>query len=617
MMQKHLKQTKYMSMRKMNKEFQKAINLFSKIVKVLAPPPKLSIDEWADTYRILSSKTSAEPGRWNTDRVPFQREIMKAISDPRTEMVVLMYAAQLAKTETLLNTFGYYADYDPAPIMFLMPTQKLAEDFATTRLNDMIKSTPQLRKKIIIDSDEGRDTKTQKEFQGGYITLTGSNSPTELASRPIRILLADEIDKYPVDVKGEGDPLNLAIERTKTFWNKKIVVTSTPTVKGESRIENEYLSSTMEEFYIPCPECGTFQKLEWKNITFEPIGHKCESCLEVSSEISWKKGLKDGIWMPSVELAEDERYRKRGFKISELYSPFSKWKTVIQKFKDSKGDQQKMKAFTNTALAETWEEKSEKLDFQDIAERREEYNCEVPEDVRVLTAGVDVQEDRLEIEVVGWGAEEESWGITYKQLMGNPTELDVWGQLDNLLDKEFEYKSGEKIKVLCTCIDTGYKTNEVYQYLKPREHRRIFGVKGQGGDGKGFVSNLSRNNRFRVALFVLGVNTGKETIVSRLKIKEKGPRYMHFPLEADKGYSETYFKGLTAEKKITTWVKGIKKTEWKLKGTNRNEPMDIRNYAYAAFKIANPDLSKKYTVDRLANGRPKKKRRILSKGVEV
>ena len=335
----------------MNKEFQKAINLFSKIVKVLAPPPKLSIDEWADTYRILSSKTSAEPGRWNTDRVPFQREIMKAISDPRTEMVVLMYAAQLAKTETLLNTFGYYADYDPAPIMFLMPTQKLAEDFATTRLNDMIKSTPQLRKKIIIDSDEGRDTKTQKEFQGGYITLTGSNSPTELASRPIRILLADEIDKYPVDVKGEGDPLNLAIERTKTFWNKKIVVTSTPTVKGESRIENEYLSSTMEEFYIPCPECGTFQKLEWKNITFEPIGHKCESCLEVSSEISWKKGLKDGIWMPSVELTEEERYRKRGFKISELYSPFSKWKTVIQKFKDSKGDQQKMKAFTNTTLA--------------------------------------------------------------------------------------------------------------------------------------------------------------------------------------------------------------------------------------------------------------------------
>ena len=154
-----------MRMRKMNKEFQKAINLFSKIVKVLAPPPKLSIDEWADTYRILSSKTSAEPGRWNTDRVPFQREIMKAISDPRTEMVVLMYAAQLAKTETLLNTFGYYADYDPAPIMFLMPTQKLAEDFATTRLNDMIKSTPQLRKKVIIDSDEGRDTKTQKEFQ--------------------------------------------------------------------------------------------------------------------------------------------------------------------------------------------------------------------------------------------------------------------------------------------------------------------------------------------------------------------------------------------------------------------------------------------------------------------
>lgn len=594
------------------RELEKTIKLFSKICNVLAPPPKLTIDEWADQKRILSSKTSAEPGRWNTDRVPFQREVMRAISDPRTEMVVLMYAAQLSKTETLLNVFGYYADYEPAPIMFLMPTQKAAEDFATTRLNDMVKSTPELKTKIIV-SEDGRNTKTQKEFAGGYIVLTGSESPTELASRPIRVLLSDEIDRYKSDVKGEGDPLNLAIERTKTFWNRKIVVTSTPTISGESRIEAEYNSSSMEEYYIPCPKCKTLQKLEWRNIVFDPIGHKCDKCSEISTENQWKKEMKNGAWIASAELEKEEKYRKRGFKISELYSPFSKWKTIIQKFKDAKGDMQKMKVFTNTCLGEAWEDFAEKVDFEELSDRRELYGCEIPEKVKALTAGVDIQADRIEVEVVGWGEGEESWGIEYKALHGDPTENDVWDQLDRLLDKEYSYKSGERIKVLCTCIDTGYKTNEVYQYLKPREHRRIFGIKGLGGDGKALLSNVSRTNRAGVALFTLGVNTGKETLVSRMKIKEEGPRFMHYPIEEDRGYDETYFKGLTSEKRVTTWKKGIKKVEWKLEGTQRNEPVDLRNYAYAALKISNPDLTKRYIVQ----NKTKVKRRIKSKGVVI
>ena len=213
-----------------NPSLRKTINLFADIFQTLKPPPKLTIDTWADTYRILSSKTSAEPGRWKTDRVPFQREVMKAISDKKTTKIVMMYGAQLSKTEILLNVFGYYADYDPAPIMYLLPTKDLAEDFSSTRLDDMIQSTPQLKNKILNKVD-GRDTKLQKEFVGGYITLVGSNSAAELSSRPLRILLADEVDRFKSDVGGEGDPLNLAIERTKTFWNKKIIITSTPTIK--------------------------------------------------------------------------------------------------------------------------------------------------------------------------------------------------------------------------------------------------------------------------------------------------------------------------------------------------------------------------------------------------
>lgn len=594
------------------KQIKRTVELFSKIFQVLKPPPKLTIDTWADTYRILSSKTSSEPGKWSTDRVPFQREVMKAISDKKTEKVVMMYGAQLSKTEILLNTFGYYADYDPAPIMYLLPTKDLAEHFSSTRLEDMIQSTPQINSKI--NSDDGRDTLLNKEFAGGYITLIGSNSAAELSSRPIRILLADEIDRFVKDVKKEGDPLNLAIERTKTFWNKKIVITSTPTVKGESRIEKEYENSTKEEYYIPCPKCGTFHKLEWKNIVFEPVGHKCESCLEISTEYEWKRNLINGVWQSQIET---EDFTVRGFHISELYSPFSTWNSIIKKFKESRGDVQLMKVFTNTCLGETWEEKTDKIDFLDVSNKKEHYGCEIPEKVAVLTAGVDVQDDRLEIEVVGWGIEEESWGICYKQFIGSPVQNDVWNQLDRFLDTEFSYANGEKIRIVCTCIDTGgHYTQEAYQFIKPREFKRIFGIKGRGGDGVQFVSKPSRTNRMQIALFTLGVNSGKETIMSMLKIKNPGPRYMHFPSEIEKGYDETYFKGLTSEVKTTVWEKGIKKTIWKVVGTKRNEPLDLRNYAYAALKIANPDLTKKYTIEVTEKkSKPVQKRRILSKGV--
>ena len=535
---------------------------------------------------------------------------MKAISDKRTEKVVMMYGAQLSKTEILLNTFGYYADYDPAPIMFLLPTQTLAEDFSSTRLTDMIQSTPQLKDKIM--TDEGRNTKLQKEFPGGYIKLTGSNSATELSSRPIRVLLADEIDRFVTDVENEGDPLNLAIERTKTFWNKKIVVTSTPTVKGESRIELEYEKSTKEEYYVPCPKCGALQKIEWKNIIFEPLGHKCESCLEISSEYEWKKNMKDGCWQSEKEIKD---YTVRGFHISELYSPFSKWKDIIKKFKEAKGNVQLMKVFTNTCLGETWEEKVEKINFLDVAERKEAYIAEIPDEVHVLTCGVDVQDDRLEVEVDGWGENEESWAIYYKQFIGSPAQPDVWEQLDRFLDREFTYENGEKIKILCTCIDTGgHYTQETYEFIKPREIKRIFGIKGKGGDGIAFISRPSRTNRMQISLFTIGVNTGKETIMARLKLKKGAAGYMHFPSDPERGFDDAYFKGLTSEVKRTVWEKGRKKTIWKVVGTKRNEPLDLKNYNLAALKIANPDLNKKYTTDTIKVKR-KKKRRIISGGI--
>lgn len=610
-------------------DLKRADELFKKIFSVLKPPPKLTIDTWADKYRILSTKTSSEPGRWNTDRVPFQREVMRAISDKRTEKVVMMYGAQLSKTEILMNTFGFYADYDPAPIMFLMPTKDMAQDFSSTRLNDMILSTPQLRNKII-ESDNSRDTKRQKEFAGGYIVLTGSNSAAELSSRPIRILLADEIDRFPSNVKGEGDPLNLAIERTKTFWNKKIVLTSTPTVKGGSRVELEYENSTKEEYYVPCPKCGEMQTLKWRNIMFEDVTHKCEKCLETSSEYEWKRNLIKGEWR--AHNSEVDRFQVRGFHISELYSPFSKWDSIINKFKAAKGDEQLMKVFVNTALGECWEEKVERFNFEEIQARAEDYGeylnhedgtyeeVEIPDKVNVLTAGVDVQDNRLEVEIVGWAKGEESWGIYYKVIMGNPALPYVWNELDQVLMKDYSYQNGEKIRVACACVDTGgHHTDDVYRYVKAREQLNIFGIKGSGEAGRPLISRPSKNNKGGISLFVLGVNTGKDTIMSNLKVKEPGAKYMHYPNNPKRGYDEVYFKGLTSEIKVVTFSKGQAKIEWKTVGDKRNEPLDIRNYAQAALRIANPDLDIRYSTD-LLNGlrtqRVSRKRKILSKGIK-
>lgn len=610
-------------------DLKRANDLFKKIFSVLKPPPKLTIDTWSDKYRILSTKTSSEPGRWNTDRVPFQREVMRAISDKRTEKVVMMYGAQLSKTEILMNTFGFYADYDPAPIMFLMPTKDMAQDFSSTRLNDMILSTPQLRNKII-ESDNSRDTKRQKEFAGGYIVLTGSNSAAELSSRPIRILLADEIDRFPSNVKGEGDPLNLAIERTKTFWNKKIVLTSTPTIKGGSRVELEYENSTKEEYYVPCPKCGEMQTLKWRNIMFEDVTHKCEKCLETSSEYEWKRNLIKGEWR--AHNSEVDRFQVRGFHISELYSPFSKWSSIINKFKVAKGDGQLMKVFVNTALGECWEEKVERFNFEEIQARAEDYGeylnhedgtyeeVEIPDKVNVLTAGVDVQDNRLEVEIVGWAKGEESWGIYYKVIMGNPALPYVWNELDQILLKDYSCQNGEKIRVACACVDTGgHHTDDVYKYVKAREQLNIFGIKGSGEAGRPLISRPSKNNKGGISLFVLGVNTGKDTIMSNLKVKEPGAKYMHYPNNPKRGYDEVYFKGLTSEIKVVTFSKGQAKIEWKTVGDKRNEPLDIRNYAQAALRIANPDLDIRYSTD-LLNGlrtqRVSRKRKILSKGIK-
>lgn len=591
----------------------KTQNLFKSIAKVLAPPPRLMVSDWADRYRRLSSESSAEPGQWNTSRAEYQRGIMDALNDPSTERVVLMTSAQVGKTEILLNAIGYYMDYDPSPIMVLQPTLDMAKTFSKDRLAPMLRDSPALKDKVGDPRSRDSDnTVLHKKFTGGHVTIVGANSPSSLASRPVRILLADEVDRYPPSAGEEGDPLSLAIKRTTTFWNRKMVFVSTPTIKGYSRIEQEYENSTREEWKVACPNCGEYQAFRWSQIRFDDGTMECPNCRSRFDEFVWKR--QPGKW-----VAREENQGSRGFHLNELASPWRRWEEVIADFKKAKDSPELLKTWVNTSLGESWEEKSD-TDASLVMKRREQYMAQVPDEVLLLTCGVDVQDDRLELEVVGWSHGKESWGIEYQVFIGDTSQDPVWKQLDRYLQKEFTYADGTGIHITSTCIDSGgHRTSEVYKFCRAREHRRIFAVKGRGGEGIPFIGKPSRNNRENAALFVLGVDQGKATIISRLKINFEGDGYCHFPMKKETGYNEDFFEGITSESMRIVTKKGVRKVTWVKRSGVRNEPLDCRNYATAAMEIFNPDFSyleKNYKASLGMAQKPiPKRRKIISKGV--
>lgn len=543
---------------------------------------------------------------------------MDAIGEVGVEKVVVMSAAQIGKSDAcILNPLGYYMHYDPSPIMILQPTIQMAEAFSKDRISPMLRDTPILQDKVDDKSRTSGNTILQKIFPGGHVTMVGANSPSSLASRPIRILLADEIDRYPVTAGTEGDPLLLATKRLTTFWNKKIVCVSTPTIKGVSRIEVEYEHSTQGEWNIPCPHCGEYNPLEWAYIKFDKedlseIEYTCRHCGAIASEYAWKSNFDKGKF-----IFKYPRRAVKGFHLNALASLFVSWADIVEKFlvaneEKKKGNIELLKAWTNTEMGQTWEEEGEEIEMDELFNRLEEYGCEVPEEVIVLTAGVDVQDDRFEVEVVGWGEEKESWGIYYKKIYGDLKTETVWQDLDNFLGRTFETKDGRKLKILSTCIDSGgHFTQEVYKFAKKRINRRIWAIKGRGGAQTPYYSKPSTSNAYKTPLFTLGVDTGKAILYQRLAVEEPGPNYCHFPEDEGRGYTEEYFKGLTSEKMVMTYKKGRAQYVWKVKkGIKRNEPLDIRNYATAALEITNPILKKE-----IPESTSKPQRNVRSRGL--
>ena len=578
--------------------------LFRKIFEVLKPPPDLKLSEWADKFRRLAAGTTAEPGRWKTAKAPYQKEIMDAITDISIKKVVIMSAAQVGKTDAMvLNPIGYYIHYDPSPIMVIQPTIDMAEKFSKEKLSPMLRSTPVLAERVDDKSRSSGNTITHKIFPGGFVTIAGANSPTGLRSHTVRILLADEIDGYPASAGAEGDPLLLAAKRQTTYWNKKQVDISTPTIKGASRIEIEYENSSRGEWNTPCPCCGELQPLTWSGIVFDKddlseIGYVCSKCGVISSEVEWKEGFKDGCF-----IHEDPENPVKGFHLNTLASTLATWREVVEKFlvaneEVKKGNVELMKVWTNTEMGETWEEDGETIEDEELMKRRENYNCEIPADVLYLTAGVDTQDDRFEVEVVGWGPEYESWGIKYAALYGDTGNMQdqVWVDLDTFLSQTFEKPDGTKLKIIATCIDSGgHRSNQVYKFCKPRFNRRIFAIKGSNDSAAAYIQKPTKSNREQAYLFTIGVDTGKSWLMDRLKLEEPGPGFCHFPREDGRGYDEKYFKGLTSEKKVMRYKMGRPYFAWELKDRGehrRNEALDCRNYATAAIEITGLPLKK-------------------------
>ena len=558
----------------------------------LRPPTKLTVSQWADRYRQLSSESSAEAGRWSTSRAEYQRGMMDAVSDPRLETVVLMTAAQVGKTELINNVVGFHIHQDPAPMLVVQPTLEMAQTWSKDRLAPAIRDTPVLAAKIKDPrSRDSGNTTLHKVFAGGHVTACGANSPSSLASRPCRLILCDEVDRYPLSAGTEGDPVSLAKKRSTTFWNRKIILVSTPTEKSHSRIEQAYMESDQRKYFVSCPDCKEDQVLRWANVRWDEgkpatAEYMCDHCGSCWTDAARFRAIRYGKWKATA----DGDGKTAGFHLSGLYSPWTPLEEAVRDFLASKRDPMRLKTWVNTFLGETWEDQGEQVDEHDLMERAEDWGGELPEDVLLLTAGVDVQDDRLEVEIVGWGRGEESWSIDYKTLYGDPSTADLWMQLDDVLQTKHIHPIHGEMILRSTCVDSGgHYTQQVYNYCRGRAGKRVFAVKGIGGEGKPIAGKPTKNNIGRINLFPVGTDTAKELIYSRLKIQSPGEGYCHFPANR----SPEYYMMLTAEKKVTKYFKGRPRREW-IKLRTRNEALDCRVYATAALALMGLNLEAVY-----------------------
>ena len=550
------------------------------------------VDEWAEANRVLPRETSSEPGPFRLDRTPYALQIYRDLSyDSACEDVVLMCATQLVKSEAGLNWIGWAIDQDPGPMLIVQATIDNGKRYSRQRVGPMIQNSPALREKV----HEGRsrdaaNTTMMKEFPGGMLIITGANSAAGLASMPARLIHFDEVDDYPDDVDGQGEPMAIARARQDTFRRRKRLISSSPKrPKGQSRIAKAFAEGTRFYFHVPCPHCGEHQRLVWERLQRLESGaaaYACGHCGGLIFEHQKPELLAGGEW-----IAENPASRVRSYHLSSLYSPVGwlSWGSLLDEYLVAtqaleRGDDVPMKTFVTTRLAEPYEEQTAKVESDALRARAEDYPLRlVPREGLTLVAGVDQQDRRFEATVYAFGEGEESWVVDYMVISGDLAQPEVWEKLDAYLQTRFRHASGQSLPIEATVIDTqGHFTHEVYNFCRGR--KRIFAIRGGNRPGlpiKGRSSLVDVNWRGKVIragarVWEVGVDRAKDLLHNRLSIDAPGPGYVHL----SKHLPPEFFTGLASEERVRRKMAHGERYAWvKKQGVLRNEPWDCSVYA--------------------------------------
>lgn len=591
----------------------------TKALQAWRPPPRRTLSQWADEFFVLSAETAAEPGRWRT--LPYQRGIMDAITDPAVEQVSLMKSARVGYTLAVSAAMGYFMHQDPSSILVVQPTVDDSKGFSKETVAPMLRDVPVLARLRVKDMEykgpkDGSNTLTHKAFPGGILSLTGANSGTGFRRISRRVVILDEVDAYPPSAGSEGDPVRLAMKRSEAFWNRKIIAGSTPLVSGHSRIEALFLAGDQRRYHVPCPTCGhmdflTFKEGErghwmaWEEGKPETAHFLCRGC---GCEIEHQHKR----WM--VERGEwrgAERFHGHAsFHIwaAYSYSPNATWAHIAAEFLAAKAEgSEALKTFINTALGETWQERGDAPEWQRLYQRRETYPLgTVPPGPIFLTAGVDVQKDRLVWEVVGWGEDRQSWSIDAGIITGDTSGPEPWAGLDQLLARTWPGPEGAEYSIRTMAVDSGYNTQAVYSWARRYPMSRVIATKGVSTAktliGTPTVVDVTTGGK-RLArgyrVWPVSPDIAKAELYGWLRLepptRESGdpcqPGFCHFP-----ELGEEYFKQLTAEHLVSvTNRRGYRSYEWQVLPNRENHWLDCRVYARAA--------AAREGLDRLAAGR--------------
>jgi phage terminase large subunit GpA-like protein len=587
------------------------------IAQGLTPPPLLTVSQWAEAHRVLAGKAASEPGPWRNSRTPYLAKVMDALSaTSRAEIVVFVKGSQIGATEAGNNWIGYSIHHVPGPILAVCPTVELAKRASRQRIDTLIDATPCLRGLVAParERDSG-NTLLSKDFPGGVLALTGANSAVGLRSMPARDLFLDEVDAFPADADGEGDPVFLARRATRTFQRRRVFMVSTPKRAGLSRIMREFEACEQAwKFHVPCPLCGHRQELVWErlrydvpasagNVVIPDVRYSCAGCSGLIPEHAKTEMLGAGAWAPLW----DRGNRSVGFHLSALYSPVGwlSWGEAAAMYERARARPEDMQVFTNTVLGLPYAEPSEAPDWEVLYARREGYTRGVvPAGGRFLTAGVDHQDDRVEVTLVAWGREKRSWVVDHKVIPCPATLEARRAVLDDLLGADWPCAGGGGVPLWCLAVDSGAYTQDVYAWarghlgpsygggaLRVRQPRTVMVCKGMDRSSKMLYApdKVSAEERKRgLKLVGLGSSGAKRQLYLWLRLRpatsderaagiEDPYGFCHFP-----ELEEEYFRQLTAEQLVRTQnPRGYDKEEW-VKMRARNEALDCWVLAHAA-----------------------------------